>query len=136
MRQIESALADYFPCSFSNRALFGEIVAAVMKLPQPYVRNLNNERAFEETSETEGEEHDRGEIWAGAFWEIRSILGRELADRILARTWQAMTWGTGGRDASRKFVGALISSTKEMASDVELAKVTATLRKRRFPVSG
>jgi len=136
MRQIENALADYFPCSFSNRPLFGEIVAVVMKLPRPYVRNLNNERTFDETSETEGEEHDRGEIWAGAFREIRSLLGRDLADRILARTWRAMTWARADRDTSRKFIGALLSNTREMASEVELAKVTATLQKRRFPMPG
>ena len=51
MQQIESGLADYFPCSFADRSHFGEIVAAVMNLGSLYTRNLNDPRKFDETAE-------------------------------------------------------------------------------------
>lgn len=135
MQQIESALADYFPCSFSDRPSFGEIVAAVMNLG-PYLRNLNNSRKFDETPELGGEVHERGEIWGGAFWELRSLLGRDLADRLLARAWQSMAWPIAERDTARKFIDAVLLNAREIASDRQVAAISATFRKRGFPTPG
>jgi hypothetical protein len=136
IQQIESALADYFPCSFANRPFFGEIVAAVMGLERPYVRNLDNPRKFDETSEFEGEVHDRGEIWSGAFWELRSLLGRELADRLLAQAWKSMAWPIAEQDTTRNFIDALLLSARKIASDQQVAQITTALRTRRFPMPG
>jgi hypothetical protein len=135
MQQIESALADYFPCSFADRPSFGEIVAAVMNLG-PYLRNLNNSRKFDETQELGGEVHERGEIWGGAFWELRSLLGRDLADRLLARAWQSMAWPIAERDTARKFIDALLSNARESASDQQVTEISTTFRKRGFPTPG
>jgi TIR domain/Protein of unknown function (DUF3040) len=135
MQQIESALADYFPCSFADRPSFGEIVAAVMNLG-PYLRNLNNSRKFDETPELGGEVHERGEIWGGAFWELRSLLGRDLADRLLARAWQSMAWPIAERDTARKFIDALLSNARESTSDQQVTEISTTFRKRGFPTPG
>ena len=136
MQQIESGLADYFPCSFADRSYFGEIVAAVMNLGRPYTRNLYNSRKFDETPELEGLSQDRGEIWGGAFWELRSVLGRDLADRLLVRAWQSMAWPIAERETTRKFIQAVLLNAREIASDRQVTEISTTFRKRGFPVPG
>jgi len=133
MQQIESGLADYFPCSYADRSYFGEIVAAVLNLGRPYTRNLNNSRKFDETPELEGEVHERGEIWGGAFWQLRSVLGRDLADRLLARAWQSMAWPITEPETARKFIDAVLLNAKDIASDQKVAEIRTTFRKRGFP---
>jgi hypothetical protein len=133
MQQIESALADYFPCSFADRAGFGEIVATVMNLGKPYVRNLKNSRKFDETMEAGGLVQDGGEVWGGVFWEIRSVLGRDLADRVLARAWQSMAWPIAERDTPRKFIDALLVTAGEIGSDRQVAEIGKIFRQRGFP---
>jgi hypothetical protein len=134
MQQIESGLADYFPCSFADRSYFGEIVAAVMNLGRPYTRNLNNSRKFDETPELEGLPQDRGEIWGGAFWHLRSVLGRDLADRLLVRAWQSMAWPIAERETARKFIDALLVNAGEIGSDRQVAEIRKIFRQRGFPI--
>jgi hypothetical protein len=133
MQQIESGLADYFPCSFADRPGFGEIVAAVINLGKPYVRILNNSRRFDETAKRGGEVQDRGEIWGGAFWELRSVLGRDLADRLLVRAWQSVASPLAEQDTARKFIDALLSNAIGIASDRQVTAIRTTFRKRGFP---
>jgi hypothetical protein len=136
-QHIESALADYFTCSFADRPLFGEIVAAVMNLPRPYIRNLNNSRRFDEAPDVRGSVTlDRGEIWSGAFWELRSVVGRDLADRLLARAWQSMAWPNTEQETPSKFIDALLRTAKEMTTDQQVAKIRTIFRERRFPTPG
>lgn len=130
----ESGLADYFPCSFADRSYFGEIVAAVMNLGRPYTRNLNNSRKFDETPELEGLPQDRGEIWGGAFWQLRSVLGRDLADRLLVRAWQSMAWPIAERETARKFIDALLVNAGEIGSDRQVAEIRKIFRQRGFPI--
>jgi hypothetical protein len=133
-QHIESALADYFTCSFADRPIFGEIVAAVFNLPRPYVRNLNNSRRFDEAPDLRGSVTlDRGEIWGGAFWEVRSVLGRDLADRLLARAWQSMAWPIAEQGTALKFIEVLLLNAKEIASDQQVTNINAIFRKRGFP---
>jgi hypothetical protein len=134
-QHIESALADYFSCSFANRPLFGEIVAAVMNLPRPYIRDLNNSRSFDEAPDVRGSVTlDRGEIWGGAFWELRSVVGQDLADRLLAGAWQSMAWPNAEKETAQKFIDTLLLKAKAMATDQQIAAIVTIFRKRGFPV--
>ena len=134
MQQIESGLADYFLCSFADRSYVGEIVAALMNLGRPYTRNLNNSRKFDETPELEGSPpQDRGEIWGGAFWQLRFVLGRDLVDPLLAKAWRSMVWPIAERETAREFIDAVLSNAKEIASDQQIAEIRATFRERGFP---
>ena len=89
---IESGLADYFSCSFRNNPLIGEKSARVLqkhlgkRFDKAYIRNLDNVRKFHEASP--GSAHqDEGEIWGGAFWDIRKLLGQDAADKVLFVSW-------------------------------------------------
>jgi hypothetical protein len=87
---VESGLADYFTCSFSDNPLFGEESARVLKLKgvwnKAYLRTLDNARKFSELG-PKPESHDAGEVWGAAFWDIRRALGREAADKLLFSIW-------------------------------------------------
>jgi hypothetical protein len=134
MQQIESGHADYFPCSFADRPRFGEIMAEVMNLGRPYVRNLSNSRKFNETPEARGLVQDGGEVWDGIFWDLPSVLGRDLADRVLARSWQSMAWPIVERDTARKFIDALLVNAGEISSDRQVAEIRKIFRQRGFPI--
>lgn len=90
---LQSGLADYLACSFSNNPLLGEEYAKAVggKVPgsgKPYLRNLKNNRMFSKSKEIEI--HDEGEVWGGAFWELRDQIGQRAADRLLFSTWSAL----------------------------------------------
>ena len=50
---------------------------------------MKNDLKFSQTA-INPEHHHVGEIWSGAFWEIRQRLGKESADKLLVSTWMAM----------------------------------------------
>jgi hypothetical protein len=90
---LESGLADYFPCSFNGRSEFGkEIFEAIAKrhpgTPLPS-RNLDNHRSFNEIQVGLMEEHDIGNIWGSAFWQIRTSIGQTETDRLLLAAWKS-----------------------------------------------
>jgi hypothetical protein len=88
---LESGLGDYFPCSFSGRSDFAkEIFEAVAKRnPGSKVppRNLGNHRLFTEIDD-QTEIHDAGNVWAGAFWQVRSSIGQDTTDKLLVAAWK------------------------------------------------
>jgi hypothetical protein len=92
---VHYGLADYFPCSFKDNPLFGVISAAVYNkmekeplFPDGYIRSMENQLRVdgEVTFETQGL---LGLGWAGAFWEIRKLLGAPQADPLLFEAWKA-----------------------------------------------
>ena len=91
-------------------------------------------RKFDETPEF-GELRDRGEIWDGAFWELRSVLKRDLADRLLVRAWQSMKGPFAEQDTSRKFIEIVLANAREIASDPQVILIKTTFRKRGFPTT-
>ena len=103
---IYSGLADYFPCSYQGDPKFGVKYVTTLRNQLPremaqrgYLRNLVNKRSFPVGSGTDSqmhEMHDEGEIWGGAFWDIRTALGCkdsarcETADKIVLASWTAL----------------------------------------------
>ena len=50
----------------------------------PCVRRLDSIRTYETFDHgSSADEHDNGEIWAAALWEVRGALGRRAADRVI-----------------------------------------------------
>jgi hypothetical protein len=91
---IQSGLADYFPCSFKNSPHFAEKAAPILRkmfpgivVPQDFVRNMDNQRKFSEIEPIASSKQDAGEVWSGALWEIRKLVGREQVDRVFLEAW-------------------------------------------------
>jgi hypothetical protein len=49
----------------------------------PCVRRVDEPLTFESFEHSEDFEHENGQIWSAALWEIRCALGRDTADRII-----------------------------------------------------
>jgi hypothetical protein len=126
---IESGLADYFPCSFANNPLMGEKIAPFLHklygkaFDKPYIRNLENIRNFREVSPGSYPQ-DVGEIWGGAFWELRKLLGQEAADKLLFSTWVA----TGEISDSSNLEANFLNQLLEKAQSLEGGKYVGQIR--------
>ena len=120
-REIESGLADYFPCSFTNDPVFAEKIAMPV-FKQDYVRKLDNN--FKLSDFPNDYPQIRGQIWGGAFWKIRQLLKPEVADRLLFSTWKTVTSSANLNDQGEGFVRSLL----EQAKSVEGGKYTTQIR--------
>jgi len=135
-RAIESGLADYFPCSYKNNPIFGEEIASHIRelqgpeaFKQQYVRNLKNERKFTESWRERGYQ-EGGEIWGGAFWEIRSLLGRDIADKVLFTAWHSTEARAGQTDAVTYFVKQLLESDRSLEDEKHVNQITSVFERR------
>jgi hypothetical protein len=133
---IESGLADYFAGSFLDNPRVGEVIARIERFEKPYIRIMDNDRKYTEAAKLPSRDryHDEGEIWSGAFWEIRAHLGKSEADPILAQAWLAEA-ARDKQPSAASFVRALLDAaagTKDPARNVET--VRAVLRRRKFPL--
>lgn len=89
---LESGLADYFPSSFNKSSDFGREMWKVFQKRYPGVqiptRNLENHRSFSEIRRGQTEYHDEGNVWGGAFWELRQTIGDMTSDKLLLAAWK------------------------------------------------
>jgi hypothetical protein len=132
---LESALADHFPCSFSNDASFGEKSAPELRklyghrFDKPYIRNLKNNRNFSAMS-MRSSPQDVGEIWSGAFWEIRELLGQETADTLLFSTWVALRSSDTLNDPSSHFAHTLLETAQSLQGGTQTDHIRVVLERR------
>jgi hypothetical protein len=89
---LESGLADYFPCSINGDSDFGKEIFADIAKKNPGItmpsRNLDNHHSFSEIQPGKVELHDEGTIWGGAYWQMRTSIGREASDKLLLAAWK------------------------------------------------
>jgi hypothetical protein len=88
---LESGLADYFPSSFSDQSDVGKEVWTLFQKRYPGIqirRDLDNHRVFSEIQLGKTEEHDAGNVWGGAFWQIRQTVGKTSCDKLLLQAWK------------------------------------------------
>ena len=80
--------------------------------------------------------HQYGEMWGGAFWELRTKPDPDLADRIVVRAWQTMAWPVEEQSIDASFISALLKATETLAGSPRVAEVRAVLGRRKIPVPG
>lgn len=82
IRGLESGLADYYVASEKGepKLYLGSGVREIQ---------LANDRKFVDGFDQNDAGNDLGEIWGGAFWRIRDLLGRSAADKALWTTWMS-----------------------------------------------
>jgi hypothetical protein len=109
---IHSALADYFPCSFHGDPCFGRAAAQVYRsvsaeFSTECLRNLSNDRGVASLGSATTP-HQAGEVWAGAFWELRESRGAPLVDRaLLDACREVVPWP---QPAAASFVDRLVDA--------------------------
>jgi hypothetical protein len=123
-----SALASYFPYSFKDSPRYGDPVAEQLDKNDPdpstkgYYGNINNRLRFD--SIRDGLDWierylAEGEVWAGAFWELRQGFGRDaqgnhLADVLLMRTALNLSPPSEGAEARADFVRQLLEQERRV----------------------
>jgi hypothetical protein len=98
------AFGDYFACSFTKKPVLGE-GATFRDSKKPYIRNLDNKLSFS-TIGPQTSIYDAAEIWGGAFWEIRQIVGQAITDKLLFSTWMSMRPSNVRSDYAKKILEA------------------------------
>lgn len=97
---VESGLAAYFPCSFTN----DHRISAFSLENGNFIKYASASNANMEGLTS----------WAGAFWEIRKAIGPQLADTLLFSAWQNFS----PKDASNRDLAAfpkVILDTERLA---------------------
>jgi hypothetical protein len=137
-QSVESGLADYFPCSFSDDPLFGEkSVHIFQNIPEfvdkKAIRNMENDLKFSQAA-INPESHHVGEIWSGAFWEIRRRLGKNEADKLLFSTWMAMLPLNDRGNFNSDFISKLVHGARSLEDGDRSAEIAAVFKRREFPI--
>ncbi|HYO82029.1 MAG TPA: M36 family metallopeptidase [Bryobacteraceae bacterium] len=83
-RALNEGTADYFSSSFLDDPVMAEYVAKIFGLRSPFLRRTDNEQAWPYSAV--GEEHADGNIWSGALWDVRRVLGAAATDEIAINT--------------------------------------------------
>ena len=118
---INSGLCAYFTCSFKDNPRLAEKTASLSKLQI----NLNNHRNFSDikpgpySAQTDGKE-----VWGGAFWELRGLIGQAVTDNLLFRAWFALRAEDVHRDLGVSFLEKLL----DLARSVEQGKYAEQIR--------
>lgn len=116
---VESGLADYFACSFNDDPRFGRRSVHLFRgdprmASKGAIRVLENDRRFDEVRKY-WETHDVGEIWGGAFWEMRQELGAQVADGFLFDGWHTSV-AQHKRDRAKDFKRTFITTLMKLAA--------------------
>jgi hypothetical protein len=134
---IENGLADYFSGSFAANPVLGtaETAKTLGVADQPFIRRLDNDITYM-AYQNGDQPHKYGEMWGGTFWDLRTTLRAEVADRIVVRAWQTMAWPVEEQRIDSSFVSALLKATEALAGSHRIEEVRAVLERRKVPVPG
>jgi hypothetical protein len=134
-------LADYFVCSFKGDPVIGERLVEVSNKKsksynKPYLRNLNNQLRFDKLEDLSSHsDHAIGEVWGGAFWELRENMGRDekhnhRADVLLLKSWQDFKLPPPNDVAREAFLSQLLEADKELYKGRDTAKILGVFERR------
>lgn len=142
---ISYGLADYFTCSYTNDAKVAEKSAPVFRetmgrerVPNDYLRNLDNNRSFSEVKDNDpasNEPHNVGEIWGGAFWEIRKLINnRDITDKLLFSAWAALKISNSPQNDAVNFVNTLIEKDRAIEGGTHADQIKEVFSRRGMRV--
>jgi hypothetical protein len=114
----------------------GEVSAKVLNIGQAYIRTLENERHFTEFANIEKLQFPckGAEIWGGAFWKIRRLLGRKEADTLLFETWRDASSSRDENVSAEQFLTVLMSRSQHSLQATQVEGIQQILKKRGFPL--
>jgi hypothetical protein len=131
---IETAAADYFPSSFLDNPKVGEAAATALSSGQSYIRNLDNELTYDDylqlSAAGQASYHVAAEVWGGLFWNVRAVLSRRVADRVIFTTWRKFDRSKRDLDLVKEFSATLYTS-----AGVDSPAVKAIWSRRGFPTT-
>lgn len=132
---VESGLADYFACSFNNDPLFAEKSVHLFRSAEdiakkPALRDLENKLKFQKVAGSIPIPQIEGESWGGAFWDLRKLLGRNAADKLLLATWLALRPSDAQGDFAVNFVTKVLATAESLGNASEVAGIKSIFKRR------
>jgi len=126
-------LKFYFTCSYLDDPYVGKNFHSLVNdsdadRKRQYLFNLDELKAFS-TSTTEP--HALGEVWGGAFWELRKKLGREKADRLLFEAWKRLAV-TDKANEVRFFVDTVLDASKAAGNEGDSPTIVQAFAQRKL----
>ncbi len=134
-------LSNYLACSFDDDPYYGREFARALGKEHPQVKEVNgilcmryivNTRQIADVKTLEI--HDGGEIWAGAFWELRKRLGRDAADRLLFDAWQTVDFSS--TEFPDEFLQQLLVHERRLTNSKHVQDIIAVFKDRGLELEG
>jgi hypothetical protein len=123
MIAINSGLITYFACSFRDKPQFGKSGSSAG------FWDLRKKRGFEEIRPRGYAMHDGAGVWGSVFWEMRGLLGKNVADQRLFSTWSE--WKpVGATNQSPVFAKKLLEIIGSRDGKAQAANVRKILEER------
>lgn len=93
----------------------------------PCMRHLDGELTYDDFK-PRGDEHDNGEIWSATLWEVRGVLGRRMADKVIIEShFQLDPYATFARAAR-----AIIDCNRILNADRHRHALRNVFRRRQI----
>jgi len=130
---IEWGLATYFPCSFKNNPTLGSLSATTDKTIKPL--NLINDNKFTVMRPNDFRwVNDTQEAWGGAFWDIRQLVGQDMADKLLFSSWNALQQSDIREDDPKVFVNKILEAEQSMEAGKHSSEIKAVFIRRGLSI--
>ena len=123
-------LKFYFPSSYDNNPVVGRAFGALTGRLLEKKKGLFDLSVFK-PFEYEREPHALGELWGGAFWEIREKIGSAKADRLFFETWRRLKL-PGTPTHAKFFVDAVIETNKDINANGNAKEITEAFTRRNL----
>jgi hypothetical protein len=83
-----SFFADRKPAAYRTSVMTwdGLFLGLEQALEPPCLRRVDRDWTFDDFEDEDEREHDNGEIWSAALWDVHEALGRETADRLIVES--------------------------------------------------
>jgi hypothetical protein len=99
-----------------------------------YLRTMENRRTFDELDPS-ADVHDVGEVWGGAFWAIRKLLGRDKTDRLLLTAWKETSCTDGSPESFVAFASE-VTALAWRGHAAHAADLQAVFQRRGLALAG
>jgi hypothetical protein len=131
-------LKFYFTCSYLNDPYVGKNFYSLADLSptgpkREYLFNLAEFRAFDKGGDQAlMEPHKLGEVWGGAFWELRTKFGQEKTDRLIFEAWKRLRPVAGEVEKPKFFVNAIIQTSTAAGNEEDAPTIREAFERRNL----
>jgi hypothetical protein len=130
-------LKYYLLCSYQDQALVGRdyyklIGEDELAKKSPHLFNLDQVKKFNKDEPDALEPHHLGETWGSAFFEIRKVLKRDRADRLLLETWKRLRVPAGKPADATFLIDAVIETSNSLSGNADEPVIREAFKKRNL----
>jgi hypothetical protein len=78
---------------------------------------------------------DGGEIWGSAFWEMRELLGKAVADKLLFDAWFRFRSNVDKDATGAAFVRQIVELDRSKSNPAHTAQITGIFARRQLKIT-